>query len=194
MQVSQGHTRTIGRWLSIAGHPFVVVPAAIFVATSSDRGAASRVPALGVVGASMVVIAIHVAVRLRRGEITDVDVSTREHRPQMYALAITAAAVSTALLFATHQSPTSVRSSALACGLLVTGAIANLRIKVSLHTAFALSAAGIAFHNGLVAGLLFAVVALVVAWARVAYGRHTPREVLAGGALGSLFAVLQALA
>lgn len=193
MGVSPGHTRTIGRWLSIVGHPFVVVPAAIFVATSG-RGAASRGPALGVVGASMILIAVQVAVRLRRGEITDVDVSTREHRPQMYVLAIFAAAASTALLFATNQSQSSVRCCALACGLLVTGAIANLRIKVSLHTAFALSAAGIAFHAGAGTAVVFAVIALVVAWARVAYGRHTTREVLAGGVLGSLFAVLQAIA
>lgn len=193
MTASSPLARTIGRWASIVGHPFLVVPAAIVVATSRREAEGARGPVLGVVGASMIVIALQVAVRLRRGEITDVDVSTREHRPRMYAVAIVAAVVSTAILFATHQSPTAVYGAALAGGLLVAGALANVWLKVSLHTAFAFFAAGIAFHAGARAAIVFAGVALVVAWARVAYGRHTLREVVAGGALGSVFAVLQAL-
>ncbi len=193
MTASSPLARTIGRWASIVGHPFLVVPAAIVVATSQRAAASARGPVLGVVGASMLVLTVQVAVRLRRGEITDIDVSTREQRPRMYAVAIAAAVVSTALLFATHQSSTAVYGAAIAGGLLVAGALANVWIKVSLHTAFAVFAAGIAFHAGPHAAIVFAGIALVVAWARVAYGRHTLREVVAGGVLGSIFAVLQAL-
>jgi hypothetical protein len=183
----------MGRWASIVGHPFLVVPAAILVATSKDDAASARGPILGVVGASMVAIAVQVAVRLRRGEITDVDVSKREHRPQLYALAIAAAVVSTTLLFVTHQSPTTVRGAALVGGLLVVGAVANVWLKVSLHTAFAVFAAGIAFHAGPGVAAVFAVLALVVACARVAYGRHTRSEVVAGAILGTAFALLLAV-
>lgn len=187
-------SRSIGRWASIVGHPFLVVPAAIVVATSRREAAAARVPILVVLGVSIVAIAIHVGVRLRRGNITDVDVSTREHRPQLYALAVALSVMSTAVLFATHQSATTVRGAALTTALLVAAAFVNTRLKVSLHTAFAFFAVGIAFHAGPGPALAFAVIAVVVAWARVAYSRHTVREVLAGSVLGSVFAVLQALA
>lgn len=186
--------RTIGRWASILGHPFLVTPAAILVATSKREAASSRTPILALLAASMLVVAIQVGIRLRRGEITDVDVSTREHRPQMYAVAIVASLASTIVLYLTRQSPTTVRGALLTSALLVAGALANIGLKVSLHTAFAVFASGIAFHASFAAALVFAVVAVVVAWARVAYGRHTIREVLAGAALGSAFAILQALA
>lgn len=178
------------RLVSIAGHPFVLVPLAIVVATSN--GDASRGPVLALFAASMLLIAVFVVRRLRRGEVTDVDVSTREHRASFYVLAIAAGVVSTIVLYATHQSTAAVRGAGISAAALVVSAIANTRIKVSLHTAFALIAAGIAANAGPVAGVAFFAAALAVAWARVAYGRHTRLEVLAGGVLGAIAGVAQA--
>lgn len=183
-------TKTLGRWISIAGHPFILVPLAIAIATSRDR--ASRGPVLGLVGISMAILAAFIARSLRRGEVTDVDVSTREHRPGMYRVAIATAVASVAILRFTHQSREAVHGALVSAVLLLVGAFVNARIKASLHTAFALMAAGIAFKASAIAGAVFLVVALAVAWARVAYGRHTRPEVLVGGVLGILAALAQA--
>lgn len=180
---------TVGRWLSIVGHPFILVPLAIVFATRSSE---ARGPVLTLVAISMVLIAVFVVRQLRRGAVTDVDVSTREHRPGFYALAIGTSVVSTVILYAMRQPLVAVRGAGVSAALLVVSAIANTKLKVSLHTAFALMAAGIAYNAGLAYGGAFLVAALAVAWARVAYGRHTRPEVIGGGALGILAALAQA--
>jgi hypothetical protein len=176
----------VARAISIVGHPFLVVPGAILL--TGTRG-----PVLYAVLASMVAITVHVVRGMRRGEISDVDVSRREQRRGVYAIGIGCSVVAVAVLYATHQPPLAIRGSLIAGGALAVSAIVNLRLKASLHCLFAMFSAGIAWRAEHVAGLVFAIVALAVAWARVAYERHTRAEAAVGLALGTVAAIALAV-
>jgi membrane-associated phospholipid phosphatase len=180
--------RKLARIVSIVGHPFVLVPLAIVLATRD--AARTRVPVLGAVLATMLILAIYVVRKWRRGELTDVDVSSREQRPRVFLVGIVASGAACLAMIATGQNMPVIRGTAIACITLVVMAIVNrLLLKASLHSAFAAIAAGIVWRASLGIAMGFAVVALVVGWSRVRYGRHTASEVAAGLAIGAIAAL-----
>src|SRR6185295_3861178 len=77
----------LGRALSIAGHPFILTPLAVTIATWKGT-AQERLVILGLLFAAMLAVAVHVVRRHRRGEVSDIDVSNREHRPAVFRVAI----------------------------------------------------------------------------------------------------------
>lgn len=177
----------LGRALSIAGHPFILTPLAVAIATWRES-ARSRLVILGLLAAAMLAVAIHVVRRHRRGEVADIDVSDREQRPAVFRVAIGSLVVVMLALHFTGANPAAFRGAAVATGLFVASAIANVRVKVSLHSAFAMLAAGIVWPASRPAGIAFAVAACVIGWGRVAYRRHTPLEVALGLSLGAVAA------
>jgi hypothetical protein len=179
--------RGVARFVSIVGHPFVLVPLAIVIATRAPNARAG--PVLAAVGFTMFVLAVVVVRAWRRGEIADVDVSTREHRPRVFIVGIAASALACVAMIATHQNAATIRGCAIACATLVVMALLNrFALKASLHSAFAMMAAGICWRASATIGIAFALAALAVAASRVVYGRHTTPEVLSGLAVGVLSA------
>lgn len=178
--------REVARWISILGHPFVLIPALVAAVTVPSLPPEQAAFIVGtVVLLSIVPMFLLIARRVRAGAWTNYDVSVREQRAGMYpaALAITAA---TALVLAWAQVPRPILRGVLAILLLIgLAALVNRWLKVSLHTAFAVYTA-LAFvpSRGLVAGAL--VLALAIAWSRLELGRHTLAEVLGGALLGAL--------
>jgi hypothetical protein len=180
--------RQVGRFLSIAGHPLILIPLAVTIATWHES-ARSRTVILGLLAASMLAVAGHVVRRHRRGEVTDIDVSTREHRPGVYRVAIGSLLAVLLVLHLTGSSPAAFRGAAVTTGLFVACGIANYWVKVSLHAAFAMLAAGIVWPASVAGGAVFGVLACVIGWGRIAYQRHTPIEVALGLIFGAAAAV-----
>jgi membrane-associated phospholipid phosphatase len=177
--------REVARWISILGHPFVLIPglvAAVTVRRLPPKQAAFIVGA--VVLLSIVPMLLLIARRVRAGAWTNYDVSVREQRAGMYpaALAIT---IATALVLAWAQVPRPILRGVLAILLLIgCAALINLWLKISLHTAFAVfTAFALLPSRGLVAAVL--VLALAIAWSRIELGRHTLVEVVGGAVLGA---------
>src|SRR5438045_1708710 len=73
----------VARYLSIIGHPFIVLPASI-AALSALKGSDTRAAA----GLAAIFIAVSVVLLLgiRAGRFNDFDVSERERRPGFYVL------------------------------------------------------------------------------------------------------------
>jgi membrane-associated phospholipid phosphatase len=65
-------------------------------------------------------------------------------------------------------------------------ALLNRVLKVSLHAAFAVFAAALVGVSFPFPFAVFALIAAAVAWSRVALGRHSRLEVMAGVAMGAL--------
>jgi hypothetical protein len=183
--------KEIARAVSIGGHPLFVLPltiAAVLTRAGSEPAAIAWI--VGSVVAALAVSAIYVVYRVRRGDWTDVDVSTREHRPRMYMVAIASTGAACAALWYSGQPAPVVRGALAAVVLLMLSAASNqLGIKASLHTSFSVYAAAMLWTSSPILGAFGVLLAIAVAWSRIALGRHTPREVAVGVALGALCSV-----
>jgi membrane-associated phospholipid phosphatase len=121
---------------------------------------------------------------VRRGRLSDKNISLREQRIGFGVVAITSILTGLAVLAAFDAPAEMVALLAsiavgVACGWVVT-----LWWKISVHAAIAAGAATvllIVFGTALLAAWLLVA---VIAWSRVQVGDHTPAQVLAGVALG----------
>src|SRR5262245_27484046 len=179
----------LARAVSIAGHPVVVLPGAIWAGVWGV--APPNVVRQAVLSAALVGAAVmaYSAVQVKRGRWSHVDASVREERQQLNLfLAMLLVLVST-VLWATGR-PWGVVAGVGSAALVVAVAHATRRwLKLSLHVAFATFAP--AFLWPRVGGVLVLLgVATAVAWSRLVLLRHTRQEVLYGGALGAAVGVL----
>lgn len=174
------HTRTyrLARHLSVAGHPFIVIPASVAAVSVLRGGGSSSGASIAIV---FVAAAAAVLIGVRTGHFNDFDVSERQRRPAFY-LIVTAATA--ALAFRVREQPDALWACCTAAALLITSGLLNRWIKASLHTSFSLYAAGLWGVWSLPAGLIALPIAASIAWSRVHLGRHSRAEVLAGAALG----------
>ncbi|AKF07378.1 hypothetical protein DB32_004527 [Sandaracinus amylolyticus] len=169
--------------MSIVGHPVVVVPSAIVLATTGQASLAEAGAVLGTVLVAMAVIGAYLAHGVRTGRLSHIDVSRREERGTFYLVSILATGGAALALNAGGAPRGAVIGCACGCAVFLAGSVANRVIKASLHTAFPILAAAIAAPP--IARAAFLVAALAIAWSRIALGRHTAREVIAGGAIGA---------
>ncbi len=171
-------THRFARYLSIAGHPFIVLPASV-AALSVLRGGDAR--AAAGLAALFVVVSIAVLVGIRQGRFNDFDVSERKRRPGFYAVATTGTVM---LGILQRDNPGALRACLIAAAVLAVCGVLNRWTKASLHTAFALYAAGFWAAWSMSAGLAALPIAAAIGWSRVRLGRHTLAEVFAGAAVG----------
>lgn len=178
------------------GHPFVFIPAAIVfhgvfqpdVTRKTPASASAILPIVGIVLLGMFAIGGYVAHGLRKGRWADVDVSVREQRGGLYAVSLLSTAAAT-LAFHFTGPPIGVRGSLIAFLLVLFSALVNLRLKISLHVAFAAYAAGIACGRRLDVLVVASLLALAIAWSRLVLRRHTLPEVIAGACAGAIAGV-----
>jgi membrane-associated phospholipid phosphatase len=168
----------------LAPPPILVVLVLVVAWDSSPTpGTAVLWGAVAAVSASLLPYAI-ILRGVRRGRLSDRNLSLREERIRLGVMAITSILLGLAILAAFDAPAEMVALQAstavgVACGWLVT-----LRWKISVHAAIAAGAATVlplVFGPALLAA--WPLVALI-AWSRVEVGDHTPAQVLAGIALG----------
>lgn len=183
------------RAVSIVGHPMLLVPVAIALALRGHVDAGQGAAILGVVAGAIVLVGAYLIHGVRSGRLSHIDVSKREERGGFYRVSTIALAIATAALHLSHATTAAVRGTAVALALIVVSSIVNRWIKASLHTAFAIVAAGVVGVGTKNAPLfaLFVVAAAAVAWSRLVLGRHTKPEIVVGAILGTLAAVVSAL-
>ena len=178
--------REVARWISILGHPFVLIPGLVAAVTVRRLPPEQVAQIVGIVVlVSIVPMLLLMARRVRSGAWTNYDVSVREQRTGMYPAAL-AMTIATVAVLAWAQVPQPILRGVLAILLLIAiGALVNRWLKVSLHTAFAVfTAAALWPSRGLVAAVL--VLTVAIAWSRLELGRHTLAEVLGGALLGAV--------
>ncbi len=168
----------VARWISILGHPFIVLPLAVALTSKS-------IETTWVLIGVMAVMAFAIVRKVRRGDWNDFDVSMLEHRPGVYARAIPLMAAAWLLTtWLRRPAPISWGFGVAIAVMVIAAALNRFRLKVSMHAAFTSYGATMpmATMPAFAAGL--AMVALLVAWSRVVLGRHTVAEVVVGAALG----------
>ncbi len=187
----------IARWISMVLHPFIIAPLAIvFILYLDGVSLWASVGWAGLcVGLVIAPVVTFIGYRLARQQVTDADVSVREHRYAFYALAVACMAVCLGLLY-WLDAPSQVRS-VFASGLATLSAFAittRLWLKVSIHAGMMSGmTAAVAFYSLPLAGLL-ALCTAAVAWSRLVLKRHTPLELAWGLVIAGSSAALGILA
>jgi membrane-associated phospholipid phosphatase len=165
--------------------PPILAVLALVVAWDSSPTPAMAVVWGGIAALSTSVLPYALILRgVRRGRLTDRNISLREQRIRFAAVAIASILTGLTVLAAFDAPAEMVALQAsiavgVACGWVIT-----LWWKISVHAAIAAGAATVLL---LVFGLALLVVwplVALIAWSRVQVGDHTPAQVLAGIALG----------
>jgi hypothetical protein len=183
---------TLARVISVVCHPFAL---ATFLATSplwtpgGTPDAAIRVTAV-VLMVAVVPLTIFVRRRRATGEWQTVDASRPAERPALFRASFAALAPLAAYFYFVERSPLWTRGTLAAILLLAAAAALNHRVKLSLHVAFATFATISLVPLGPSYYLPLACLLPLLAWSRLALGRHTRRELVAGFILGAIMGPL----
>src|SRR5688572_342421 len=166
----------LARLISIAAHPFVLVPLTVALVTRNWRWT------LIVAASTILPIFAIILWKVRRGVWSDVDVSHREQRSSLYWFAIPLFA---AAAFLVPAPPWFMRSMLAICAVLVIGLAGDRFLKTSLHMLFGAYCAVILAETWPWSLAIVAVILGALAWSRWLLGHHTPAELAAGTVLGA---------
>jgi hypothetical protein len=160
----------MARCLSLAGHPFFVIPLTVAFATRSWRSAAV------IAATTTLPLTLIIARKVRRGTWSDADVSRRDQRFGLYFLMIPLLVLTGLVLHLTGTGPGLMRGVIAGAILLAAGLLANMM--------FDAYCAVIIFSILPRAAPLLAIFVAAVAWSRHKLDRHTVPEILTGIVLG----------
>jgi len=171
--------------ISIIGHPLLTLSiftiTALFIHEEFQRA---------FLHSSFIVIGIFLPLTLKmylgvkNGSYTNFDVSNKKQRQSWYVFAILVLLIITIALFVTKQPQTLSLSVLFSLILLTTSKLINYYIKSSLHVSFNIFLAFLIIPMSLLAGILFLVFTILIAWARLSLKRHTVKEIIAGAVIG----------
>jgi hypothetical protein len=172
--------RRLALFLSVAGHPFVLVPLTLLAVTRhwvwpAVIAASSTLPMLGII-----------ARRVRRGTWSDYDVSRHEQRSGLYHVAFPLLAVTALVLYLMDAPAGMLRGVAAGAAMLAAGFLANRWLKVSAHMMFAAFCGVLVAHAIPAAALPALALVAAVAWSRRALDRHTWPEIVTGAIFGAI--------
>jgi hypothetical protein len=183
----------IARLVSLVGHPLVFVLATVAIVLGARMRMAAAWPIVACLFSSVVLpTGLLLFFGVRSGRWKDADVSVREERKRFYLWAIPISAIGVVTTWLSHAPLFVLRGGIVTLGLFVLAAVINARLKISLHTLFALFCTTILFRIGLIPGLGALGLSAFVFWSRLFLGRHTAAENWVGvliGMAGGLVAV-----
>jgi membrane-associated phospholipid phosphatase len=171
--------------ISVLGHPFVLLPLTILLATLNN---ASPARALTIAAITVLVTVVPLFLIIRRkvsaGKWSDYDISEPSERRSFYPFAAAAVALSCLVFWLLDFPRPLLIGVIISLFLLLAAMLINRFSKISLHLIFAaycaMSLTAVSFWT---ASILIAL-AIAVGWSRVVLKRHTLAQVLGGAALG----------
>jgi membrane-associated phospholipid phosphatase len=178
---------TLARILSIAGHPFLLIPLMVALATRNWVTTA-------IVGAVTILPLLVITLRnVRRGVWSDADVSRREQRSGLYRAILPLIGLAALLLWLMDAGPQMMRGFAAAAVMLAVGLLGNRFLKISLHTMTAAFFAVTIIR--MYPASAYAIVPFIaaIAWSRRKLERHTWTEIVVGLAIGGAAAFIASL-
>ena len=175
----------IARTISRIGHPLVFISISVSIVVLTHLASSAALPVLAALFLSVIVpTAIVLVSGARSGRWRDADVSVREERKRFYPWAISISALGTLITWLIGAPFFIVEGGLVTLALFVVAAIANFRLKLSLHTLFASYCAVILLRINIGLGIVAIILTALIFWSRLVLGRHTLVEVVAGVGLG----------
>ena len=172
------NTLPSARLISVAGHPLVVTPLAIAVATHNLRLAAIFA------ATAILPLAAFIIRQVRRGVWSNFDVSRREQRSGLYYVAFPILAVAALVLRLSGGGAGMTRGFFIATAMLLVGLLANRFLKVSLHLMLGAFSGAMIVHTYPASWPLVALGLALIAWSRRRLDAHTWPEIVVGLLIG----------
>lgn len=177
-------TILLARFLSIAGHPFLLIPLMVAAATGNWRTA-------GVVAAATILPLLAITLRnVRRGHWSDADVSRPDQRSGLYRAALPLLALSALILYFMGANPSMMRGLAAGAVMMGIGWAATRWLKISLHLMCAAYCAAVLIRLYPTSALAILPFLPALAWSRRQLDRHTWTELVVGAVVGGAAGVV----
>jgi hypothetical protein len=179
----------LARTISILGHPAMMIPAAILMATARRGLTWGALAPLLIALALAAGLMLWSARQVRRGKWRHIDASAPAERSGLNRVTLAVLASAALLAAGAHAVRLSVglTSGAIVPALAV---VAGSRFKLSQHVAFATLSVFIAGYAGSSAALAMGALTPVIAWSRFRLGRHSAGELVAGAVVGAVAGAL----
>ncbi len=184
----------IARAFSILGHPAVLMPLAVVASARAQMATAGQIryAVLACIAVALATL-VFSALKVRRGQWVHIDASQAAERSQLNVFLVVLLWGAAAVLHWLGQPRAVVAGLGLSGVIVAVAFAARSGLKTSLHAAFAVYAAGIAWPALWMVATI-TLLAIGVAWSRIVLQRHTVAEVLVGATLGTVAAgVLQSV-
>ncbi|ADY30675.1 phosphatase PAP2 family protein [Cellulophaga lytica] len=177
----------IAQFISVLGHPLLLFPFLILIFNLNDKETVFSHTLSLIYGIFFLVLIAWVYIGKRRGKYTDLDVSNKRERRSLYIFALPLMVLVLFFLFYTKQPVYICTSFSIATLMLLASFGINFLIKISMHVAINIYLAlAIIFVNRRL-GVVLILFTFLVMWSRLVLKRHTPKEVVTGLIIGSLF-------
>ena len=184
----------IAKIISVIGHPLLTIPlfVAIMMFAFEDIEKALVNSAL-IIACIFLPLCLRMYFKSKIGTYTNFDVSDRIQRKTLFTFIIPIMIVVTIISFIT--SPDSNFSISVLFGtiLVIISQITNLFIKSSLHVSLNIYLAALATTADLRIGIAILLLTGLIAWSRIALGRHTRKEVALGYIIGLTISITMLL-
>jgi membrane-associated phospholipid phosphatase len=182
--VPQNKGFLIGRIISQIFHPTLVAFACFLLVGAAAPEFYSPVYGLSWAAACIAVIvippAIYFYLRLFRGDFSDDDVSRRGERTGLYIATLASCIVGSGVLYSLGLPLVFLRLLVAAVSVTLVCMLINFSWKISVHSASVATLSTLATLFLTRFSAFFWVCAILVGWARIRTGNHTPMQVLAG--------------
>jgi hypothetical protein len=174
----------IARWVSMAGHPFVmIVLLVLLLSWALEPAGAMRITCFVVVMGLIPTGWLFWRSSSSRHNQTEA-ASRSSGRPMLYFSLIAVLLLSGVYFHLVERSTFLARGSLVTAGMVALAALANQWLTLSLHLAFAVYSGLILASIHLGDGLPILLLTPLLAWSRLVLLRHTLPEVIGGSVLG----------
>ena len=182
----------IARGISILAHPLAVALVLVGVSAAKLHGARAVFQLIAVTVVIVVVpLWVFMWQKWRSGVWETVDASAPKNRPLLYLRALLLlGALTVCIGVLSGWNAVWLRGCLAVAGVIAVAAILNRWIKLSNHIAFAVFAAVVLLRLDWRIGAAVVCIVPILAWSRVALGRHSWPEVLGGACLGAVAGLL----
>jgi len=174
--------------ISIVGHPLLFGNAyVIFMSFKNlDKNTATLVSLLVILLVAVPII-WHNWKKMKKGEYSNFDVSDQKQRMGFYPFAISLFVVLLMAFWVLKFPEEVIRQTLVFFVMVLTMALANLKIKASMHAGIAFYIVVNVFGIGPLPGTLALIFALAISWSRRKMNRHDNKELVLGSLVGFIF-------
>lgn len=173
----------IARFISIVGHPALLMPIAAAIAANSAGGSDVQLFAVVIAIFFAILVFAYSHHKTKSGDWQHIDASMQSERKELNSVAGVLLVVGAAILFLLKVNSGAVFAVGLS-GVMVLCFHFLIRIaKPSLHVGFAVFATCLTYPN-IIAMIVFFLAAMLIGWSRLYLARHTWLDLAVGALIG----------